>query len=255
MSDEICAVASAIWASSRVASGESCEGVLPEPVGAHLKQRHPLAHIVVQLSRDTGTLLVLRADQAAAQFLQPLFRPLPFGHVDARADVAAEGAVRIEAGHATIHDPAKFPVVPAQPVLHLELLPRMTGRPVGFETAFQVVRMHAGRPAVAELLCEQPAREIQPGLAEEGAQRVHARHPDRHGSGVRDQAETRFALTKRAFRALLLVEQRLQFPCSGLALGDENRQTEQRHGHQEEKELHRQENFAGTNCPKRRPSP
>lgn len=44
------------------------------------------------------------------------------GHVNTATDVAYKHPVDIVAGHTTIEDPAKSPIVPAQAVFHLESL-------------------------------------------------------------------------------------------------------------------------------------
>ena len=76
---------------------------LAEPVDADLKNGQLLRHIVVQLSGDSGALFVLRADQAARQFLNLLFRRLALRDVHERAYRSAQFAVladqRSRAGH------------------------------------------------------------------------------------------------------------------------------------------------------------
>src|SRR5271154_3447723 len=66
--------------------GES-GGVLLQP---HSKQREFLADVVMQLSGDMSTLLLLCFNQAAAQAGQCVFRSLTVGNVYSRTNVAGE---------------------------------------------------------------------------------------------------------------------------------------------------------------------
>ena len=62
----------------------------------------------------------------------------------------------------------------------------------------QVVRVHAFRPAVADLVLQTASPELQPRLVEEVAALVGARAPHHHGSGVGHHPEAFLALTQRA---------------------------------------------------------
>ena len=62
----------------------------------------------------------------------------------------------------------------------------------------QVVRVHAFRPAFADLVLQAASPELQPRLVEEVAALVGARAPHHHGSGIGHHPEAFLALTQRA---------------------------------------------------------
>src|SRR5438552_1654995 len=114
----------------------------------------------------------------------------------------------------------------SQPVSHDERLPGVKRFSVGFEAALKIVRMHALGPAISHFLLNRAAGKLEPGLVEESAEFVQARHPDKDGRRVSYHAETLFALA--------------QLSLTFCALLDDCREKHQRHGQDNEEHLDRE---------------
>ena len=117
-----------------------------------------------------------------------------FVDVDARANVAEEAAIAAVAWRTLIEYPAILAIMPAQAVFHPEGFPGVEGAEVNVETARQVIRVDAFRPAVAGFLLQRAAGKVQPDLVEEVAAFIQPRHPDQHGGGIGDLPEALLAL-------------------------------------------------------------
>jgi len=79
------------------------------------------------------------------------FQAAVFGEVQAGADESGEGAGGVIAGMALVEKPAVFAVVPAQPVFHGKGLRGLEGLGVDLQAMRQIIGMHPGGPAVAQL--------------------------------------------------------------------------------------------------------
>jgi hypothetical protein len=108
--------------------------------------------------------------------------------VHAARDEAREGAVLVVEGHAAIEDPAVLAVAAPEPIVHLEGRGLLDMGAAALDDALQIVRMNALGPAVAELLLEAPAGEVEPRLIEKNAFSVGARPPDHRGRGLDEGA-------------------------------------------------------------------
>src|SRR6185437_8354881 len=97
------------------------------------QQRDSLIDVVVEFSRDPSTFLFMSFNQPPAYARKSFLGQPAIGDVQARADVASEGTVMVEPWHAQIEDPAKFPVVPPQAILHIERLAAIECACVGIQ--------------------------------------------------------------------------------------------------------------------------
>src|SRR3954452_4484079 len=59
--------------------------------------------------------------------------------------------------------------------------------------------MYTIGPTVSEFLLHRAASKLPPRLIKESAKLVQPRHPDHHGSGVRDSSKSLFAFAQRRF--------------------------------------------------------
>src|SRR5260370_7174256 len=125
---------------------------------------------------------------------QMLLGPPLLGYINTRADVAGKRAVGIESWRPDVVNQAKFAVVPSKPILHPEFLSAIKGLNVRSHAPRQILTMDALRPALAKLLFKGSAGEVQPGLAEVGAELVGPRHPDHHRSAIGHQPKARLTL-------------------------------------------------------------
>ncbi len=124
--------------------------------------------------------------QKPAQFLEFLFMESlegflgldPFRHVDATSNESAEDTFQIEVGRTSIEDPPVLAVRALEAILHLEGLAPLEVRDIVLQTALEVVRMNAFRPAVAPFLFHRPSRERQPTLVEVVTTHGQVRSPD-----------------------------------------------------------------------------
>ena len=125
----------------------------------------------------------------------------PLGDVDAAPDVAQERPVRGAPGDPVVQHPPILPVPPAHAVVDRER-PPLAERPAALgEAAAHVLRVHALRPAIAELFFQRAAREVQPALVEERAPLLRIRHPDHDRRRVGHGVEERLAVPRRLFGA------------------------------------------------------
>lgn len=88
------------------------------------QKREALIDVIMKLSADPGTFLFLGFNQPPPNGRKTLFCEFSFGEVYTRADVASEGAIRIESRYAFIKNPTILPIVSPQPILQLKLLLR-----------------------------------------------------------------------------------------------------------------------------------
>jgi hypothetical protein len=144
--------------------------------------------------------------QLLAKLLRFGLRPEPIGDVHAGADVAGEATLRVVAWHAVVRDEAILAVVTAKPILQHERPAGIERLDVALEAPLEVAGVHTVGPAVAYLLLGRPPGEVQPGFVEEGAEPIHARHPDEHRQGIRHDAKARLALPQCAIGASPLRE-------------------------------------------------
>src|SRR5207344_33053 len=79
-------------------------------------------------------------------------------------------------------------------VLHGKLSVRVKELAVRFLASADVVAVYALRPAVAKLLFQRPAGEIEPASVEKSAEFIRAGHPDHDRSRVGHGAKTFLAL-------------------------------------------------------------
>ena len=106
-----------------------------------------------------------------------------------------------EIRRAALEQPAPGAVVALQAELHLVGAARVEGGVVGVERAIEIGRMQVVAPAVAELLFDGAADEVEPALVEPGAALVRAAHPDEHRRRIRRGAEALFAFAQRRLGA------------------------------------------------------
>ena len=97
---------------------------------------------------------------------------------------------------AAFEQPAPGAVVALQAELHFVGPARVECGVVGVERAIEIGRMHVVAPAVADLLLDVAADEIEPALVEPGAALVLAAHPDEHRRRIRRRAKTLLALAQ-----------------------------------------------------------
>src|SRR5262245_17582993 len=95
--------------------------------------------------------------------------------------VSAKLPARIRDRRASLHDPAKFSVVPSQAILHLEQALCLPGRAIRSQVVLAVCGMHAGDPAIAFLLLEGASGKCQSRLVDVDAlsERIVEPHHDR----------------------------------------------------------------------------
>jgi hypothetical protein len=126
---------------------------------------------------------------------QRFFRVFALGDVDARSDIAVQGAIQREPRHASIEYPSVLAVVPPEAIFHLERLAPSERRGQNLEPLGQVVGMDRITPSVAEE-CFQPATgERHPWCVDVGAAFVVVRHPDQDRDDVCREPEGLVACT------------------------------------------------------------
>ena len=136
-------------------AGES----LTQAVEFHREQRDPLSDVVVQFPRDPRPLLFVRVHQRLTEVRQQRLGTLVFRHVDCGRDVAGKRSVGRESRDASVENPPVLAVATPQPVLHPKRLALGERLPPGLEAALDVGRMHALRPAFAQLRLDRSAGE------------------------------------------------------------------------------------------------
>ena len=159
------------------------------PAGPHLEQPahldEPLAHQRAQehvAARGHGRLGVhRRADRVD----EPPAFPLAVAVVDVHA--AADVGAVVERGAAVQH-PAVSAVGPTQAVLQFERLTRGDRGRADRSAALCVVGVHAGPPAVAEVVVGTRAGELEPGPIDQRAA-FGGIDPDQRGGGVGEGLE------------------------------------------------------------------
>src|SRR4029077_18438611 len=163
--------------------------VLIPSIQFNRQQSETLIDIVMKLSANPGALFFVGFDQPAAYGGHGFFGELSFGDVDARPDVAREGAIRVEPRYALVQNPAVLPIMSPEPILHLKRLSSVECFRVGLQAGVNIVRMKASGPTIAELFFQRAAGEVQPGLVDVAAFSVGPGCPDHYRCGVRDQPE------------------------------------------------------------------
>ena len=140
--------------------------------------------------------------EARAILAQLLHGFAVLGDVDAGADEAHELAVGPDMRTAAFEQPAPRAVVALQAELHFVGPARVERGVIGVERAVEIRRVQVVAPAVADLLLDVAADEIEPALVEPRAALVLAAHPDEHRRRVRRGAEALLALAQRGFGAI-----------------------------------------------------
>src|SRR5215210_3744867 len=82
------------------------------------------------------------------------------------AHIAGKLALWVGKWHATIGYPAVGIVMPAQPILHLKLLPFLQRVQIGLQTLIEVIRVNTLAPAAAKFLFQRAPGKVQPPLVE-----------------------------------------------------------------------------------------
>ena len=106
--------------------------------------------------------------EARAILAQLLHGLAVLGDVDAGADEAHELAAGSEMRAAALEQPAPGAVVALQAVFHFIGPARVERRVIGVERAIEIGRVQVVAPAVADLLLDVAADEIEPALVEPG---------------------------------------------------------------------------------------
>src|SRR5271155_1348591 len=114
------------------------------------QQRETLTDVVMELSGDSGTFLLLRFNQPAVHVGEGLLRKFAVGDIDTRPYVTSKRIIN-EPRHANVDNPSIYSVVAAETILHPEFFPAFEGSRISIETAGQVLRVDAVRPAVPKL--------------------------------------------------------------------------------------------------------
>ena len=168
----------------------NCRGrkLLVPSIQLDCQQCHPLIDVVVELSRDPGTLLLVGLNQPPPHVGKRFLRKLALGNVCARAYVPGKRVVRVESRYADIRKPAIFSIMSPEPILHLEGLPPIERLSVGLHTPAEVFRVHTFCATVPQLGLKWPTGELQPRLIEVGARLVGTAHPDTSTGAVGDEA-------------------------------------------------------------------
>ena len=143
--------------------------------------------------RQAGQTIVLRQVADASLGFPPLV------DVHDRAHIAQERAARVKPGCSGIEHPAPGPVGAAQPVLDVERLPAGDGRLDRWQDGTEIVRMHAGKPALVFAL--RPAGVGVPLPVDVGAAARGIGHPHDHRQAVHDPAQPGLARPNSVLRS------------------------------------------------------
>ena len=176
-----------------------------------------LAHVVVQVARDSRPLGILGLDQPAGQVLDlpvadleggpalanPLFGVLALGDVDVDADVTRKTASRPIHRDPRGQHPSVRAVGAAHPVLHEEGPARLDRRNVDAGSGLPVIRMHGVQPALVQQLLDRQPRELRAEAVDVVECRVWPGRPDHAGRAIQHEAEAapRSARSARSARA------------------------------------------------------
>ncbi len=181
---------------------------------ADLDRQHgePLAHVVVELAGEQGALLLLGADEAAAQFARLLLGPLAVGHVaedTVRADGAAAGIARGCARQ--VLDPALVAVGMQVAILDGEpLLLPLVHLPAQLDHPGAVVRMHVLHPEVEDPEAGDPvgrdAAEVAQPVVRVHRAGVEVHFVERQAGELGPRRQTRLAGGERLLGALALAD-------------------------------------------------
>src|SRR5580704_183289 len=123
------------------------------------QQRQPLVDVVVQLARNTHTLLLSRLDEPATEFDESSLRVLLIADVHAAAHVSREGTAVQETRRSLIEHPAIRAVGPPHAVLADEFLFLPKSMSVSLQVSMQVIRMYVLGPPFSQLLLHNATRE------------------------------------------------------------------------------------------------
>src|SRR6266576_480164 len=148
--------------------------------------RKALADIVMKLSGDALTFLLLCFNQTAAHRGEGLFRFLAIHNIDSCADITDKRTICIESRHTGVEDPAILPVMPSESIFHPEWLAAIKSLGIGFQALLQIFGLDTICPAVPKFGFELAASKVQPTLVEIGAKLVCPGHPDQHRSRICD---------------------------------------------------------------------
>ena len=84
------------------------------------EKRELLVDFLTKLPRNSSPLLFLRGDEFSSNSGKSFFRELALGYIQRSADVAGEGAISVDSGHAGVHDPTVIPLLSAQAIFRRE---------------------------------------------------------------------------------------------------------------------------------------
>ena len=160
-------------------------------------------------------LHLLRLPELGLEPLPRLFSTPTIGDVDAGADVADEGARRVEARDAVRRHPAILAIGAARAGIDLEGLLRLERTVLHGGPGLPVVGMQELVPAVGRHVVDLTAEEGDPPLVDEHRLTVGVGGPYHHRRCVREHAEALFAVA--------------QLGVGVLALGDVDHHAAQRH--------------------------
>ena len=118
-------------------------------------------------------------------------------NVGTGAEVAEKAAIMRVTRNPGIVDPAIFPIMPPQPVLHAKFLSGFEVTDVNSEAAIKILRMNAFGPAIPEFLRHRASGELKPRPVEPDAELVFTRDPDHHWHRVHRFAKARIQATLR----------------------------------------------------------
>ena len=158
------------------------------------QDRHPLAEIVVQFSRQACAFLFLRPDHPPIQVRQGRARNLQFGHVDRRTDVSGERSVRSQPRLSAVEHPSIRTVRAPQPILNPVRFAPLERGLICTDALGRVCGVDALEPAIPQFLLQRSTGELEPRDVEIGRQPVGVRQPDHHGRRIREHAEAAFTL-------------------------------------------------------------
>ena len=150
---------------------------------------------------ERSHVAVERAEDGAAQRValeEHLVGGLQLGDVGGGADVTDDGAVRPEARQAVIEDPAILAVPALQAIVEGEGPARPHRVAHRGRARLTVFGMHAYGPALAHLVLEPAAGDVEPAIVEVAAPGVGIGHPHHPRRGVGHQAESLLALADAA---------------------------------------------------------
>src|SRR5215472_834329 len=148
--------------------------LLLEYIEVNRQHRDTLIDVVMKLSRNPCTFLLLRINQPATDAREGFLGLLAIGNVDARPDIPCKRIIRVKSRDTSIQHPSIVTVVPAHPILHRERLTAIERVRVDIKTWLHIFSVDALQPAVSQFCSNAPTGKVQPRLIDVGAQLVGA---------------------------------------------------------------------------------